>query len=223
MGEATYTLSSNGVLVGPVLEHLGGDSRRTYVEDGVPTDTAAAGGEFEAITSVLIDSCDVKLGGGSSSSRVYLHATPDPRLGVDVGSSFVRGKVTRSMGILRLKMERLFVQPTKPFSTVSTEKTTDQMSQFNKLVPPPNFCQVEEGLFRSGQPTGINLSFLSELKLKAIVWLGRIPSRFLIELRQAIEFYSIFCNLGNNKYVFTRKPPRNHFTFILSVLPCRRI
>ncbi|KAL0638583.1 tyrosine-protein phosphatase required for protection against superoxide stress (By similarity) [Maublancomyces gigas] len=46
------------------------------------------------------------------------------------------------------------------------------MSQFNKLVPPPNFCQVEEGLFRSGQPTGINLSFLSELKLKAIVWLA---------------------------------------------------
>ncbi|RPB10530.1 protein-tyrosine phosphatase [Morchella conica CCBAS932] len=46
------------------------------------------------------------------------------------------------------------------------------MSQFNKLVPPPNFCQVEEGLFRSGQPTSINLSFLSELKLKTIVWLA---------------------------------------------------
>lgn len=39
---------------------LGGNSRRTYVEDGVPTDAAAAGGEFEAIAAVLIDSCDVE-------------------------------------------------------------------------------------------------------------------------------------------------------------------
>ncbi|KAL7268068.1 hypothetical protein RUND412_009325 [Rhizina undulata] len=48
------------------------------------------------------------------------------------------------------------------------------MSRFcyNKLVPPLNFCQVEEGLFRSGQPNSIHLSFLSELKLKTIVWLA---------------------------------------------------
>lgn len=78
------------------------------------------------------------------------------------------------MEALRLKTERPFACSLLNVPSGSTEKTTDQMSQFNKLVPPPNFCQVEEGLFRSGQPTGINLSFLSELKLKAIVWLGRI-------------------------------------------------
>ncbi|RPA90740.1 tyrosine phosphatase [Choiromyces venosus 120613-1] len=46
------------------------------------------------------------------------------------------------------------------------------MSRFNQLVPPLNFCQVEEGLFRSGQPASFNLPFLSGLNLKTIVWLA---------------------------------------------------
>lgn len=41
-----------------------------------------------------------------------------------------------------------------------------------KVVPPINFCPVERQLYRSGQPTAINHSFLKQLKIKNIVWLA---------------------------------------------------
>lgn len=41
-----------------------------------------------------------------------------------------------------------------------------------RIVPPLNFCPVEKDLYRSGQPSTINHSFLEELNLKSIIWLA---------------------------------------------------
>ncbi|KAL7409744.1 protein-tyrosine phosphatase [Mrakia frigida] len=41
-----------------------------------------------------------------------------------------------------------------------------------RLVPPTNFGLVEEGLYRSGQPTEINFPFIEKLQLKAVVWVA---------------------------------------------------
>lgn len=41
-----------------------------------------------------------------------------------------------------------------------------------KIVPPLNFCPVERYLYRSGQPSPVNFSFLMDLNLKTIIWLA---------------------------------------------------
>ncbi|KAI5953771.1 OCA1 [Candida theae] len=41
-----------------------------------------------------------------------------------------------------------------------------------RIVPPLNFCPVEKQLYRSGQPSIINQSFLNQLNLKTILWLA---------------------------------------------------
>lgn len=41
-----------------------------------------------------------------------------------------------------------------------------------RIIPPLNFCPVEKQLYRSGQPSLINESFLEELHLKTILWLA---------------------------------------------------
>ncbi|CAH6723548.1 putative tyrosine-protein phosphatase Oca1p [[Candida] jaroonii] len=41
-----------------------------------------------------------------------------------------------------------------------------------RIIPPLNFCPVEHQLYRSGQPTIINQSFLKDLNLKTIIWLA---------------------------------------------------
>lgn len=41
-----------------------------------------------------------------------------------------------------------------------------------RIIPPLNFCPVERQLYRSGQPSIINQSFLSQLNLRTIVWLA---------------------------------------------------
>ncbi|ODV85068.1 hypothetical protein CANARDRAFT_8196 [[Candida] arabinofermentans NRRL YB-2248] len=41
-----------------------------------------------------------------------------------------------------------------------------------RIVPPLNFCPVERRLYRSGQPSAINHSFLEQLNLKSIIWLA---------------------------------------------------
>ncbi|ODV94980.1 hypothetical protein PACTADRAFT_20007, partial [Pachysolen tannophilus NRRL Y-2460] len=41
-----------------------------------------------------------------------------------------------------------------------------------KYVPPINFALVEDGIYRSGHPQPINFPFLSNLKLKTIIYLG---------------------------------------------------
>lgn len=40
------------------------------------------------------------------------------------------------------------------------------------VIPPPNFGMVEDGLYRSGQPSELNFPFLEKLRLKAVVWLA---------------------------------------------------
>ncbi|PWN25617.1 putative tyrosine phosphatase family protein [Jaminaea rosea] len=40
------------------------------------------------------------------------------------------------------------------------------------LVPPNNFGMVEEDLYRSGAPDSINLSFLTQLKLRSLIYLA---------------------------------------------------
>lgn len=41
-----------------------------------------------------------------------------------------------------------------------------------RIIPPLNFCPVERQLYRSGQPSVINQSFLQDLNLKTIIWLA---------------------------------------------------
>lgn len=41
-----------------------------------------------------------------------------------------------------------------------------------RIIPPLNFCPVERQLYRSGQPSIINQSFLKGLHLKTILWLA---------------------------------------------------
>ncbi|CCG26044.1 Oca1 protein phosphatase [Candida orthopsilosis Co 90-125] len=41
-----------------------------------------------------------------------------------------------------------------------------------RIIPPLNFCPVEKQLYRSGQPSIINQSFLNQLNLKTILWLA---------------------------------------------------
>ncbi|KAI5960055.1 OCA1 [Candida pseudojiufengensis] len=41
-----------------------------------------------------------------------------------------------------------------------------------RIIPPLNFCPVEKQLYRSGQPSMINQSFLNQLNLKTIIWLA---------------------------------------------------
>lgn len=41
-----------------------------------------------------------------------------------------------------------------------------------RIIPPLNFCPVERQLYRSGQPSIINQSFLQDLNLKTILWLA---------------------------------------------------
>ncbi|EIW69994.1 tyrosine phosphatase [Tremella mesenterica] len=41
-----------------------------------------------------------------------------------------------------------------------------------KIVPPLNFGLVEDGFYRSAQPTELNFSFLEKLNLKTVIWVG---------------------------------------------------
>ncbi|KAI9829860.1 MAG: hypothetical protein M1819_005958 [Sarea resinae] len=56
----------------------------------------------------------------------------------------------------------------------ATTKGDPMPKPFNRFVPPINFAHVEEGVYRSGQPSAINIPFLETLELKTIVWLGTV-------------------------------------------------
>ncbi|CAN3356207.1 putative tyrosine-protein phosphatase Oca1p [Diutina catenulata] len=65
-----------------------------------------------------------------------------------------------------------------------------------RIIPPLNFCPVERQLYRSGQPSAINQSFLAQLHLKTIIWLAsEEPSDELLDWCSAggvnIEFLGI--------------------------------
>ncbi|KAK1924944.1 protein-tyrosine phosphatase [Papiliotrema laurentii] len=41
-----------------------------------------------------------------------------------------------------------------------------------KIVPPMNFGLVEDGFYRSAQPSELNFSFLEKLNLRSVIWAG---------------------------------------------------
>ncbi|KAK9246095.1 hypothetical protein V1506DRAFT_536242 [Lipomyces tetrasporus] len=61
--------------------------------------------------------------------------------------------------------------PSSTNSSTASEMATLQHPSFQKLVPPLNFCPVEDQLYRSGQPTPINFPFIADLRLTAVIWL----------------------------------------------------
>ncbi|KAI5785588.1 putative tyrosine phosphatase family protein [Peziza echinospora] len=74
---------------------------------------------------------------------------------------------------------------------------------FNKLIPPQNFAPVEDGLYRSGQPSSINLAFLRELNLKTIVWLAvEEPSESLLTFADEndLTIHHLGLQEGNNPW-----------------------
>lgn len=62
----------------------------------------------------------------------------------------------------------------KSNSSFNDESNCEKVSEppSLRIVPPLNFCPVERHLYRSGQPSTINHSFLKELNLKSIIWLA---------------------------------------------------
>lgn len=52
------------------------------------------------------------------------------------------------------------------------QTTPVDVSMAGRLIPPVNFGYVEEDLVRSGEPSALNLLFLSQLGLKKIVYLA---------------------------------------------------
>lgn len=48
----------------------------------------------------------------------------------------------------------------------------NRFTQASVIIPPENFAYVEDGLYRSGQPTELNFPFLQRLQLKTLIWLA---------------------------------------------------
>lgn len=74
-----------------------------------------------------------------------------------------------------------------------------------KVVPPMNFCPVERDLYRSGQPSTINHSFLKQLNIKSIIWLAIEDPQdsFLkfIEEHDINFFYNLgYDSIGSNSW-----------------------
>lgn len=67
-----------------------------------------------------------------------------------------------------------------------------------RIIPPLNFCPVERQLYRSGQPSIINHSFLLELNLRTIVWLANEePSDEFIDFCHDNGIVIEFCGILN--------------------------
>ncbi|WVQ71874.1 hypothetical protein IAR50_001416 [Cryptococcus sp. DSM 104548] len=63
-----------------------------------------------------------------------------------------------------------------------------------KIVPPMNFGLVEDGFYRSAQPSELNFSFLEKLNLKTIIWVGaEEPSDIFLSFieSQGIKLYNL--------------------------------
>ncbi|KAK6465426.1 protein tyrosine/serine phosphatase [Scheffersomyces coipomensis] len=70
-----------------------------------------------------------------------------------------------------------------------------------RIIPPLNFCPVEKQLYRSGQPSIINQSFLQDLNLKTIVWLANEePNDDFLEFCQYKNINIEFVGIINEYY-----------------------
>lgn len=65
-----------------------------------------------------------------------------------------------------------------------------------RVVPPLNFSPVERNLYRSGQPSALNHSFLQQLNLNSIIWLAiEDPQDNFLQFIEDNQI-NFFCNLG---------------------------
>ncbi|OCF36588.1 tyrosine phosphatase [Kwoniella heveanensis CBS 569] len=63
-----------------------------------------------------------------------------------------------------------------------------------KIVPPMNFGLVEDGFYRSAQPSELNFSFLEKLNLRTIIWVGaEEPSEIFLSFldSQGIKLHNL--------------------------------
>lgn len=96
-----------------------------------------------------------------------------------------------------------------PKDAVTIDQLTDNSKENNtetseliteaptiRVVPPLNFCPVEKNLYRSGQPSALNHSFLEQLHLKSIIWLAiEDPQDNFLKFIDD-NHINLFCNLG---------------------------
>lgn len=76
-----------------------------------------------------------------------------------------------------------------------------------RIIPPLNFCPVEKQLYRSGQPSVINQSFLEQLHLKTILWLAsEEPTEDFLDHCQSQNINIEFVGLIND-YSYTNINP----------------
>lgn len=75
-------------------------------------------------------------------------------------------------------------------------KGNTENKPITRVVPPLNFSAVENGLYRSGQPSALSHSFLEQLNLKSVVWLAiEDPNDSLLRFIDDHDI-SFFYNLG---------------------------
>ncbi|BGP40380.1 tyrosine-protein phosphatase required for protection against superoxide stress (By similarity) [Rhodotorula kratochvilovae] len=73
------------------------------------------------------------------------------------------------------------------------------------FIPPPQYGLVEEGLFRSGQPSELNFPFLDKLALRSVVWLA--PEQPNEPFQQFLQEHNITLHhLGADDYAATYDP-----------------
>ncbi|KAI3404480.2 OCA1 [Candida oxycetoniae] len=98
----------------------------------------------------------------------------DPLRSDVIDSVAVETDTSQSSQVLyqQYQQKQSAVQEDTPSQTSSTNfhKITEPPTL--RIIPPLNFCPVEKQLYRSGQPSMINQSFLNQLNLKTILWLA---------------------------------------------------
>ncbi|ODQ82103.1 hypothetical protein BABINDRAFT_170635 [Babjeviella inositovora NRRL Y-12698] len=76
-----------------------------------------------------------------------------------------------------------------------------------RIIPPLNFCPVERFLYRSGQPAGLNHSFLAELNLKTILWLAtEDPLDQFLTFAENNDINVYFVSLDDDEYDYSNNP-----------------